>query len=128
RARRIRRLRPGVRVIATGPFGALTARRRIHRRVLLLAGGIGVTPLRALFEALPGGPGDITMLYRASSLDALVLRSELEEIAQRRQARLHYLLGRSGEADDPRPADHLRGLVPATARHGGLLGRSPAMT
>src|SRR4051812_6662298 len=57
------RLRPGPRVLAEGPYGALTAARRRRRKVLLIAGGIGVTPLRALFESLPGGPGELTMIY-----------------------------------------------------------------
>ncbi|MFD7618563.1 hypothetical protein [Streptomyces sp. NPDC059802] len=65
--RRIRRIKPGTRVLATGPFGAMTAHRRKRRKVLLLAGGVGITPMRALFETLPGGPGDITLLYRAGS-------------------------------------------------------------
>ncbi|GAA1308011.1 hypothetical protein GCM10009647_028850 [Streptomyces sanglieri] len=70
--RRIRRLKPGTRVLATGPFGAMTAHRRKRRKVLLLAGGVGIPPMRALFEALPGGPGDITLLYRAGSEEQLV--------------------------------------------------------
>jgi ferredoxin-NADP reductase len=124
--RRVRRLRPGVRVIATGPFGAMTAHRRTRHKVLLLAGGIGITPLRALFESLPGGPGDITLLYRASTAEALVLRAELEEIAGRRQARLHYLLGAHGSGD-PLTSARLRELVPDIARHDVFLCGSPGM-
>ena len=44
---RIQRLRPGVRVFAEGPYGTFTAERRTQRRVALIAGGIGITPLRA---------------------------------------------------------------------------------
>ncbi|MCX5014048.1 hypothetical protein OG765_24115 [Streptomyces sp. NBC_00555] len=87
-SRRIRRLRPGTRVLATGPFGALTAARRTRPKVLLIAGGVGITPMRALFETLPGGPGDITLLYRAGAEEQLVLRAELEAIAAERQAGL----------------------------------------
>ncbi len=55
-ARALARLQPGTRVIAEGPYGALTARRRTQRRVLLIAAGVGITPLRALFETHPA-PG-----------------------------------------------------------------------
>ena len=75
------RLAPGTRVFAEGPYGGLTAARRRRRDVLLVAGGVGITPLRALFETLPGGPGTITLLYRASTPLDLVFRHELDEIA-----------------------------------------------
>ncbi|MFF0275054.1 ferric reductase-like transmembrane domain-containing protein [Streptomyces sp. NPDC004330] len=125
--RRIRRLRPGVRVLAAGPFGALTAHRRTRRKVLLLAGGVGITPLRALFETLPGGPGDVTLLYRASDAAGLVLREELEDIARERQAALHFLLGRSDDSFDPLAPRALRHLVPDLAAHDVYLCGPPAM-
>ncbi len=56
----LRHVRAGTRVMADGPYGNLTARRRTRRRVLLIAGGVGITPLRAMIEDLPAGPGDIT--------------------------------------------------------------------
>ena len=52
-------LKPGTPVLAEGPYGSFTAARRRRHKVLLLAGGVGMTPLRALFESLPGGPGEI---------------------------------------------------------------------
>ncbi|MFI1965175.1 ferric reductase-like transmembrane domain-containing protein [Streptomyces pathocidini] len=125
--RRVRRLRPGVRVLATGPFGALTAHRRTRRKVLLLAGGVGITPMRALFETLPGGPGDITLLYRASRPEQLVLCEELEEIAATRQAGLHYLLGPSDGAYDPLSPLALRDLVPDLVEHDVYLCGPPGM-
>ncbi|MGW5122012.1 ferredoxin reductase family protein [Streptomyces noursei] len=126
--RRIRRLRPGVRVLATGPFGALTAHRRTRRRVLLLAGGVGITPLRALFETMPGGPGDLTLLYRARTADELVLRDELESIAAARGATLHYLLGRSDDPVNPLSPEALRNLVPDLRAHDVYLCGPPGMS
>ncbi|GAA4109517.1 ferredoxin reductase family protein [Streptomyces hundungensis] len=116
-SRRMRRLRPGTRVLATGPFGAMTAHRRTRRKVLLLAGGVGITPMRVLFEALPAAPGDLTLLYRASNAAQLVLRDELEAIAVARGAALHYLLGPSDAAFDPLAPQALRDLVPDLAEH-----------
>lgn len=80
------RLRLGTRVYAEGPYGALTAARRRQRKVLLIAGGIGITPLRALFEELPG---DVTLLYRARQDADVAFRQELGAIAARHGARLN---------------------------------------
>ncbi|MET9584222.1 ferric reductase-like transmembrane domain-containing protein [Streptomyces sp. NPDC006539] len=125
--RRIRRLKPGTRVLATGPFGAMTAHRRTRRKVLLIAGGVGITPMRALFETLPGGPGDITLLYRANNAAQLVLREELEAIARTRQAGLHYLLGPSDASFDPLAPQALRNLLPDLAEYDVYLCGPPGM-
>ncbi|MEV7405595.1 ferric reductase-like transmembrane domain-containing protein [Streptomyces sp. NPDC091267] len=125
--RRIRRLQPGTRVLATGPFGAMTAHRRTRHKVLLIAGGVGITPMRALFETLPGGPGEITLLYRANNAAQLVLREELEAIARTRQAGLYYLLGSSDDAFDPLAPQALRDLLPDLAEHDVYLCGPPAM-
>ena len=42
-----------------------TWRRRTRAQVLLVAGGIGITPMRALFETLDVAGSDLTLLYRA---------------------------------------------------------------
>lgn len=111
-------LRPGTRVLAEGPYGSFTAALRRRRKVLLLAGGVGITPLRALFETLPAHPGDVTLIYRANTPDQLVLRSELDAIADQRGARVHYLTGppRHG-ANDPLSPERLRRLVPDLRHH-----------
>jgi predicted ferric reductase len=110
-------LQPGTRVLAEGPFGRFSDAVRKQPRVTLIAGGIGITPLRALFEALPAAPGELTLIYRVISEEDLVLRSELEALARERQAVLHYVIG---DHRDPRCAHllssaHLRELVPHIA-------------
>ncbi|MFJ1555848.1 ferredoxin reductase family protein [Streptomyces mirabilis] len=120
-------LRPGTRVWAEGPYGALTAERHTGRKALLIAGGVGITPLRALFETLPGGPGDVTLLYRASTAEDLALGAELEAIAQWRGARVLYAVN---GADGTRPrftAESLRASVPGLAGHDVYLCGPPAM-
>jgi predicted ferric reductase len=111
---RVRSIPPGTRVIAEGPFGAFTAASRRRRRVALIAGGVGITPIRALLEDMPGAPGDIAVVYRSASAAEVILRDELDELAARRGAEIHYLIG------EPRvlSGDDLRALVPDIAeRH-----------
>ena len=121
-------LKPGTRVLAEGPYGAFTAARRSRQRVLLIGGGIGITPLRALFETLPGKPGHITLIYRANTEGDLVLRSELERIARERGAKLHYVLGLPGSKTDAIRADRLAALVPGLAQHEVYMCGPPGLT
>lgn len=113
----LRDLEPGTRVWAEGPYGALTASRRSRGKVLLVAGGVGITPMRALFETLPGAAGDLTLLYRANSTQDLALWDELAQIAEERGARLMYAVN---SPDGERPdisADTLRRKLPDIDHH-----------
>jgi predicted ferric reductase len=122
---RLQNVAAGTWVVAEGPYGAMTAARRTRRDVLLIAGGVGITPMRALFETLPPSPGaDLTLLYRARGPEHVLFRQELDEIAHARGARVHYLLG-----DDPDclSASALRHLVPGLTRRDVFLCGPPAM-
>ena len=44
------RLRPGTRVVLEGPYGVFTAERAEGAPVVLVAGGVGIAPIRALLE------------------------------------------------------------------------------
>jgi ferredoxin-NADP reductase/DMSO/TMAO reductase YedYZ heme-binding membrane subunit len=114
--RRLAALRPGTRVLLEGPYGRLHGGVRTRRKVTLLAGGIGVAPLRALMEELPQGPGDVTLVYRASRVEDVVLKSELDALAARHGARVWYALG-------PRIAQR-RTWLPQSAAH---LGEAEAL-
>jgi predicted ferric reductase len=103
------RLQPGTRVFAEGPYGAFTPGES-GRGVLLLAGGVGITPLRAIFATLPG---HVTLIYRASSEQDIVFRDELDAIAAARGATVHYLVGSRAEiGGDPLSPRVLRSIVP----------------
>ncbi|MEW1718872.1 ferredoxin reductase family protein [Streptomyces sp. NPDC093109] len=111
------RLEPGTPVWAEGPYGAMTAARRSQEKVLMIAGGAGITPMRALFETLPGEPGDLTLLYRANKTEDLALWRELREIASARGARLLYAVnGPDGVRPEITP-ERLRELLPDIGDH-----------
>jgi predicted ferric reductase len=94
---RLRQLRPGVRVWAQGPMGWFTASHRTRNRALLIAAGIGIAPVRALLEELPLRS---VVIYRARTVEDVVLQGELDRLAEQRNARIWYVLGRR---DEPGP-------------------------
>lgn len=107
--RRLATMRPGTPVLIEGPYGRLHEGVRTRQRVLLLAAGIGVAPLKALLESLHAGPGDVTLIYRVSDVDSAPLLAEVEASAAARGARLVLL-------DGHRPTDRPSWL-PATWAH-----------
>ncbi|MCM4078623.1 ferredoxin reductase family protein [Paractinoplanes hotanensis] len=110
----LRQLPVGTRCYAEGPYGALTTVRRTKPDAVLIAGGIGITPIRALLED-PNLTGDIVVLYRARTAGDAVLLGELRQLAQQRGARLHVLTGRTSRENQPFSPAGLRGLVPDIA-------------
>ncbi len=102
-------LRRGTRVVVEGPYGAFIPARPAHP-ALLVAGGVGITPLRTMLAALTG---PVTVLYRASSWSDVVFKDELDALAAARGGQVHYLVGaRADLAADPLAPVALRDLVP----------------
>jgi predicted ferric reductase len=118
-------LEVGTWVVAEGPYGALTAERRTRRDAVLIAGGVGITPMRALFETMPLEPGqDLLLLYRARSEQDLLFRDELDCIAATRGARVQYLLGEDIGSLTP---ELFHGLVPGLGERDAYLCGPPGL-
>ncbi len=121
-SRAMARLHPGAPVLAEGPFGHFTAQQANRDRVLLIAGGSGIGPVRALAEDLTNQPtpagrlrrrGAVTVLYRASAATDLALAAELDSLADAGLLTVHYLVGRRTElGGDPLAPAALAALVP----------------
>jgi ferredoxin-NADP reductase len=117
-SRSLANLRPGTRVFAEGPYGAVTGALRRRRKVLLVGGGVGITPLRALLETLPAAPGDLTFVYRASRHEDVIFRDELQRLAKARSAKVWFVVGRRSElGGDPLSAPALAQQIPDLAHH-----------
>jgi ferredoxin-NADP reductase len=121
----LRSLRPGTRVLAEGPFGAFFPAHP-DRASLLVAGGVGITPLRSMMAALSG---PVILIYRASSWQDVALRAEVDTLAADRGAQVHYVIGtRSELGGDPLTADALRRVAPGLDAMESYVCGPPGMT
>ena len=83
----------GTRVYAEGPYGTFTTAQRRRARAVLIAGGIGVTPVRALLDGLADPPGHVTVLHRIATPADAVFADELTDLAIARGFTLKVLVG-----------------------------------
>jgi predicted ferric reductase len=104
-------IKPGTRVFIEGPYGAFRAGQAKKKRVVLIGGGIGVTPVRALLDEFKESVR-IDFIYRVSREEDLALKDELDQIAQRSggSTAIHYMVG--SRSQYPMDAAHLLSVVP----------------
>lgn len=98
---RLAALRPGTRVVAEGPSGALGEVLRGRRPLLLIGGGVGMTPLRALLDATPPGAEPPVLLQRATRAEDLLFAGELADLAARGRVRHLPVLGATDDPSTP---------------------------
>ncbi|MYT74927.1 MULTISPECIES: ferredoxin reductase family protein [unclassified Streptomyces] len=120
----LRHLKVGTRVFAEGPYGAFTTLHRTRADAVLIAGGVGVTPIRALLEDLDG---HAVVIHRVGSERDAVLHDELRDLAHAKGSDVHLV---TGPPVPDRLAPHaLAALVPDIAeRDVFLCGPPPMMT
>lgn len=123
---RIAELPVGTRVVAEGPLGVFTDAARTRSKVLLIGGGIGITPIRALLERMHG---DVVVIYRVLSERDVVFRDELASLAAERGIRVEIVAG-DHATDEGRhllSTSHLLDLVPDIGEREIYVCGPPAM-
>ena len=86
--RRVPDLKPGTPVLIDGPHGIFTAKRCGSRKALLIAGGIGITPIRSIAEELVKADRECLLVYANRNSATMVFKEELEKLAARSGGRL----------------------------------------
>jgi predicted ferric reductase len=89
----LQEIKPGTKVLLEGPYGVFTEERRTKQKVVLIASGIGIPPIRALAEALTAKPGDVTVIYRVRNAADAALLGEVRELCSQRGYKLEIMDG-----------------------------------
>ncbi len=108
----VRDLGLGTRVFFEGPYGVFTARKVTKGlgHVVLVGGGVGIAPLLALMDEFDDSV-EIDVLFRVSTEEEIVLNRELDVLARKRDATVHYLVG--SRKKHPMTAKDIMQYVPA---------------
>ena len=82
----------GTRVAVEGPYGTCTPAVLAGNKLLMIAGGVGIGPIRSLLERI-GPETEPVILYRARSEKELVHVEELNELVGRVNGRVQTIVG-----------------------------------
>ncbi|MCE1248473.1 MAG: ferredoxin reductase family protein [Firmicutes bacterium] len=105
----------GTSVIIDGPHGTMTSDAAGKSEILLIAGGIGITPLRSLAEEFLKTGKKVTLLYSTRTKNGIVFKDELEQMKAEKNLNLHYIITDNSkmEAEHGKlDGDKLKKLVP----------------
>jgi predicted ferric reductase len=132
---------PGTPMILEGPYGIFTSARATSPKVLCLAFGIGITPIRSIAEDLVKQGRDVVLIYGSLKSEDIALRQEVENISARYGMPVHHVL--SEESLPPLPQwgalprvtvssgfvtrDYLQRVVPDAAERDVFLCGPPAV-
>jgi predicted ferric reductase len=133
--RKLPLVKPGTRVIMDGPHGIFTASLVTKPSVLLIGGGIGITPIRSMLGEVAAVSDDIAVVYAVRGEQDQALGAELESKAMSAGTsgvgiQLSYIASEQSDYPGARgylDYDALLALVPDVASRQVFLCGPPAM-
>lgn len=95
----ISNLSPKIPVLIEGPYGLFTHDKLKGLKALLIAGGIGITPLRGILEDLAKNGKEAILIYAVKTTEDIALRGELENLSDKYNIKIHYILSEQGDTN-----------------------------
>lgn len=128
-------LAPGTRVRIDGPYGAFTSDRAPAQRLVLVAGGIGVAPMRSILLAMRdrGDRRPATLFFAAHDRSRAMFSDELRGLERELALRVVFVFEKTHPGDDAEQGwltlELLRRHLPADLRftHMFVCGPGPMM-
>ncbi|MFA6427734.1 MAG: ferredoxin reductase family protein [Candidatus Magasanikbacteria bacterium] len=82
----------GTPVLVDGPHGIFTKKVARSNKLLFVAGGVGITPIRSLVEQMAQEKRELTLVYSNKYSSDIVFFSELELLAEQYHFELYHVL------------------------------------
>ena len=84
----------GTKVIIDGPNGIFTKRKKQGEKFLFIAGGVGITPIRALLEDFLQSGKDVVLLYSVRKKEQIIFKDDLERLLREKtdNFKLYYII------------------------------------
>lgn len=89
--RKIPDLKPGTKVYIDGPHGVFTLKKSASPKVMMIAGGIGVTPIRSLAGECVIAGKDTVILYANRNQASMVFSGEFDELVNKSKGSLRVI-------------------------------------
>lgn len=90
----VKNIPPGTRAYLDGPYGAFTTDRHEGPGFVLVAGGVGITPIMSILHTLEAREDvrPVTLVYAVKTLEAATFREELERLEMKLNMRLVFVV------------------------------------
>jgi predicted ferric reductase len=118
------KVKSGTRVLLEGPYGVFTAEQAAGSPIVLIAGGVGIAPIRAILEDC-GPEQQPILIVRLRHEGDFAHRAETEDLIRTRGGQLHLIVGPREwcAARDPFSVKSLTTMIPhITGRHAFICG------
>lgn len=93
----IQLIKPGTLVFVMGPYGIFTDKVLRRNKILFIAGGVGITPIRSLIEEFSKKNLDIKLFYSNKSEKEIIFKDELEKYVRDANLGVNYFISEKGE-------------------------------
>jgi len=127
----MKHLKQGTKIIIDGPYGVFTNLFAVSEKVLLVAGGIGITPIRSLMEDMLAHGKDVVLLYANKTEKDIIFKKELDDLKIKYPARVVHVLSHDAKYKGERgyiDEEKIKRIVPdAASREVFVCGPKPMM-
>ena len=88
--KRLKELPVGTPVIIDGPHGDFTLGSSISKKNVFIAGGVGITPIRALLES--SSKDNAVLIYASKTQSDIIFRKEIDTLSKNNHFSIYYVL------------------------------------